>query len=478
MFERIYGWLLGLYPSTFREQYGAEAFRLYQDRLRDETGLYLRCRLACDLLVDSISGLPQAWRNARSAVPAPSPALKVAGVPSFLMLKQEPLRPATILAGCTFSLTILTITSTLLSHPTQPLAASSRRLLSPVESVMNHVNQGVPPVTQDFDTTARNVSIVKERSTLSNFRQVDVGHPDSLPSQLKASERHLVVQAVASNVTATYWDREKAQQAGAMLLQHEKSGHYNAIVDGPTLAARVTKDLRNSTGDQHLIVEYSRNPLSAGLSTPSAAALEQSRQSVRQQNCNVETTQMISSSLGYMKLNSFPEPATCGPTVFAALESLESSNAIILDLRDNGGGFPDMTAAIASRLLDRPVPWYNPRQAPSSGLLAPAAASPLRHKQIFILTSSRTLSGAEQFTYNFKMLKRATIVGETTGGSAHVGRFHRIDDHFGMGIPENEITNPYGTADWEGTGVVPDVKVNAADALRVAEGLAAQARGR
>ena len=70
------------------------------------------------------------------------------------------------------------------------------------------------------------------------------------------------------------------------------------------------------------------------------------------------------------------------------------------------------------------------------------------------------------------MLKRATLVGETTRGGAHAGTFHRIDDHFGMGIPEEKPINPYGMSDWEGDGVAPNVKVNPADALTAATKLA------
>jgi C-terminal processing protease CtpA/Prc len=91
---------------------------------------------------------------------------------------------------------------------------------------------------------------------------------------------------------------------------------------------------------------------------------------------------------------------------------------------------------------------------------------------VYVLTSGSTVSAAEDFAYNLKMLHRATIVGETTRGSAHAGVFHRIDDHFGMGIPEVKVENPFGKADWEGVGVEPDVKVKAADALETAEKLA------
>jgi C-terminal processing protease CtpA/Prc len=90
------------------------------------------------------------------------------------------------------------------------------------------------------------------------------------------------------------------------------------------------------------------------------------------------------------------------------------------------------------------------------------------------LTSKQTFSGAEEFTYNLKNLKRATIIGETTGGGAHPVSGHRIDDHFMIGVPFAKAVNPISKTNWEGTGVEPDVKVPAADALATAQKLAAE----
>lgn len=90
-----------------------------------------------------------------------------------------------------------------------------------------------------------------------------------------------------------------------------------------------------------------------------------------------------------------------------------------------------------------------------------------------MLTSKNTFSGAEEFTYNLKNLKRATIVGETTGGGAHPVSGHRIADHFMIGVPFARAVNPISKTNWEGTGVEPDVPVKAADALQKAEDLAA-----
>jgi retinol-binding protein 3 len=95
-------------------------------------------------------------------------------------------------------------------------------------------------------------------------------------------------------------------------------------------------------------------------------------------------------------------------------------------------------------------------------------------KPAFVLTSKNTFSGGEEFTNNLKVLKRATIVGETTGGGAHPVRGHRITEHFGIGVPFARAINPITHTNWEGTGVEPDVKVAAADALSTAEKLAGE----
>src|ERR1700756_962340 len=108
------------------------------------------------------------------------------------------------------------------------------------------------------------------------------------------------------------------------------------------------------------------------------------------------------------------------------------------------------------------------------GPTSPMAGSQLAHKPVFVLTSSRTYSAAEHFSYNLKMLHRATLIGETTAGATDVGVFHRIDEHFGIGMRESKIANPYTAPDWAVNGVQPDVRIPAAQALEAAEDLASR----
>jgi C-terminal processing protease CtpA/Prc len=133
-----------------------------------------------------------------------------------------------------------------------------------------------------------------------------------------------------------------------------------------------------------------------------------------------------------------------------------------------------MVSLIAAYLFDHPEYMFNPRDntTAQSWTKSPVPGNLLADKPVYVLTSARTFSGAEQFSYDLKMLKRATLVGETTGGGEHAGVFHRIDDHFAMGIPETRPINPYEKRGREGMGVTPDVTVTAADALVTAEKIA------
>jgi C-terminal processing protease CtpA/Prc len=156
---------------------------------------------------------------------------------------------------------------------------------------------------------------------------------------------------------------------------------------------------------------------------------------------------------------------------------LNDAAALIVDLRDNGGGMGDAALQIAGYLFARPTFMYDPRPgSPVAPRTAPVAGSQLVDKPVFILTSSRTQSAAEYLAYNLKMSKRASVVGETTAGRQHSGAFRRIDDHFGIGIQEAAPpANPYPVKGWEIIGVAPDVNVAAADAFDAARRLALQA---
>lgn len=476
MSEWIYSCLLQLYPASFRKSYGDDAIRLFRDRLNDERGFWPRLRLWFDLSFDLLSSVPRAHRfNGRTLVSVS--AQQVCGVPSFCVLKDDPLHPSAILFAGVLAVATLSGLSALMSR--------------------SGLHRALPSMAQNGVATQRLTSFLTPKSLMLisgadtdqvlGFGVPAESKPDLKPqpveaiflvvapeSKLDATERQRIIEAAIDNLKQHYFDRDATQRIADNLHAHEKNGDYNAIADGPAFADLLTRQMREASKDMHLIVEYSANALPAGPPAPPPGAIEQYHEALRQNNCTFEKVEILPHNVGYLKLNSFPDISVCRSTAVTAMAQLNNVDAIIFDLRDNQGGYPDMVSLVASYLFDHPVDWYNPRDdtRQPSRTQSPVPGSQLANKPVYVLTSGRTISGAEQFSYDLKMLKRATLIGETTAGHAHMGSFYRLDEHFGMGIPEAKPINPYGKADWDGIGVEPDVKVSSADALETAEKLA------
>jgi C-terminal processing protease CtpA/Prc len=237
--------------------------------------------------------------------------------------------------------------------------------------------------------------------------------------------------------------------------------------------------LQEVSHDKHLRVNFSLRalPKEQPQRTPEDEA--RMRTQLLRGNCAFEKAERLPPNIGYLKFNGFADPAICGPTATAAMNFLGNVDAIIFDLRDNGGGDPKMVAYISTYLFGERThlnDLYNRKQDTTEEYwtLPDLPGKRLTGKPAFVLTSKRTFSGGEEFTYNLKNLKRATIIGETTGGGAHPVSGHRIDDHFTIGVPFAKAVNPITKTNWEGTGVEPDVKVPAAEALDVAKKMAAE----
>src|SRR2546429_276133 len=99
MSEKIYAWLLRLFPSRFREAYGEEALQLVRDRCRDEKGFLLRLRLWLDLLGDLALSVPRAYFRVQPELTSYAAHLRSEGVPSLLILPDESLGAGTLFLG-------------------------------------------------------------------------------------------------------------------------------------------------------------------------------------------------------------------------------------------------------------------------------------------------------------------------------------------------------------------------------------------
>ena len=301
--------------------------------------------------------------------------------------------------------------------------------------------------------------------------------------KIDAATRARVIDGAVAKLNEFYVFPETAKKMAEAVQARLKSGAYDATTDAEDFAAKLTEDLRAVSHDKHLGVNFSAQVIpkrEPGANPPPDPATQEQRraQALRRNNCAFEKVEWLPSNIGYLKFNGFAGPELCGPTVTIAMNFLANVDALIIDLRGNGGGSPEMVAYICSYLFAERThlnDLYNRKEDKTTEFWTKDVPGPRLAKQpVFVLTSKRTFSGAEEFTYNLKNLKRATIIGETTGGGAHPVSGHRIDDHFGIGVPFARAINPITKTNWEGTGVEPDIKVPASEALEVAKKMAAE----
>jgi hypothetical protein len=300
---------------------------------------------------------------------------------------------------------------------------------------------------------------------------------------LDAAARAEVIDGALKALNERYVFPEVAQKMEQAIRARQQRKEYDAITSGRQLAQTLTDHLREVSRDKHLGVNYSPKVLPPQPPPPDAPAdaqtqLERQSAIMARQNFAFVRVERLPGNIGYVDFRGFLPPAIAGETAAAAMTFLASSDAVIFDMRQNGGGDPAMVAFITSYLFGpQPVHlndfYFRPtNETRPSYTLSYVPGKRLTNKDVYVLTSSRTFSGAEEFTYNLKHLKRATIVGETTGGGAHLVGPQRITDHFSIGVPMGRPINAVTKTDWEGTGVEPDVKVSAEDALKTAHVMA------
>ena len=294
--------------------------------------------------------------------------------------------------------------------------------------------------------------------------------------RIDARNRARVVGRVAALLDSVYVSPELGRRMRDSLRSRLGRGAYSRYANGPGLAIRLDTDLEQIAHDRHLHLGYAVRPRRLH-AAPSPEDVAQQRRALAETHCGFRTAEQLDGNIGYLRLDSFDDPALCAATADSAMTSLAGTRALIIDLRENGGGTPEMVALVASYLFERRTHlndlWTRVTDSRASFWTRDSVAGRRfgGEKPVYVLTSAHTFSAAEEFAYDLQSLKRATIVGETTGGGAHPVSDAAIDDHFVLILPWGKAINPVTGTNWEGVGVVPDVKVPASAALTTARSL-------
>jgi C-terminal processing protease CtpA/Prc len=304
-------------------------------------------------------------------------------------------------------------------------------------------------------------------------QQVENHPPDMTIDQKTRTE---VIENLAKDLQENYVFPDIAKKMAGDIQSRMKKGEYGNLTSADEFAKKLTEDLQAISKDKHLRVRYSANPIPVRKerTEPTDEEKAEFQNYVKRINFGFEKIERMDGNIGYINLRGFSDAEMGAETVAAAMKFLAHTDVLIFDLRQNGGGSPDMVALISSYLFgDEPVHlnslyWRKGDELNEFWTKPKLAANKFADKEVYILTSNRTFSAAEEFSYNLKNLKRAKIIGETTGGGAHPGGTFRLSEHFGAFISTGRAINPISKTNWEGTGVEPDVKVPKEQALQTA----------
>lgn len=300
--------------------------------------------------------------------------------------------------------------------------------------------------------------------------------PDEPDGPITAAVRDDAIAAILRELPAKYVYPDRVVAVVAALRERQERGEYAAMTTGQALARALTQHINEVLKDAHFRVFFSPTRLPEREQADKPTAEEQAEYARVEKHLNggFERAERLPGNIGYVEVRSFGFTRRGYDAAAAAMAFVADTDALIVDVRRNGGGDPEMVAALTTYLFAESVHlndiYFRPDNATRQFWTLPGV--PGRRyvdREVYVLTSERTGSGAEEFAYNLQQLKRATIVGATTWGGANPGDVVRLNDHFSAFVPTGAAINPITKTNWEGVGVKPDLPTPADDALRVAQ---------
>ncbi len=311
------------------------------------------------------------------------------------------------------------------------------------------------------------------------------------PASIDARTRTAVVEEIGRLLIERYIFLDAAERTRDYLENRLTDGAYDTL-DDPVLFAQVlTDDLYQVSQDRHFYVAF--DPRQADLVRAQESESEQERErafqaqqeSDRKTNFGFKRVENLTGNIGCLDLRYLSNAEYAGQTAAAAMNFLANADAVIIDIRNAPGGYPNMVQMLCSYFVKGTregrthLNTFQRRFDDSIEQFWTWAYVPgprLYDTDLFILTSQYTGSGAEGLAYHLKNLQRATLVGETTAGAAHPVKAVVIHDDFVMNLPEGRPVNPISGTNWEGVGVEPHVAVPADRAFDTAYLMALEKR--
>lgn len=295
----------------------------------------------------------------------------------------------------------------------------------------------------------------------------------NFPSDESIAERRATIDLIAAKLETSYVSAAVAAETAAMLRAKTANGGYDHA-SLAEVAAQLTADLYRISRDGHLRVRHHPDPAQVmpAWNQPAPDAEARYREHARRTNFGFTRVEIVAGNIGYLRLDEFGDPALGGDTAAAVMRFVANTDALLIDLRANGGG-GGMGALLASYLFEGASVHLSNFEIRGRGetlqlWTAPYVPGPRYTRPVFLLTGPGTASAAESFAYMLHNRKRAKLVGGKTAGAANPGGYVRISEHLAIFVPDGRPVDPLTGTNWEGIGIQPDIESEVTAALDLA----------
>lgn len=269
-----------------------------------------------------------------------------------------------------------------------------------------------------------------------------------------------------------------AKKTESHLMKQWKDGHFKEIESLQPFADALTKSVQTINKDKHMRIRKNR-PRKTAPNTPEAM-IEDRIYRINQDRsftAGFNEVKKMEGNVGYIDLRAFQYKAAGAPMADNYMKLISTSDAIIIDLRKNGGGDPEMVQYLCSYFFNKKVHlnslyFREGDRTIDFWTLDKVNGEKMPEVPLFVLTSDYTFSGAEEFSYNMQTQKRATLIGQTSGGGANPGGTRPLNGELSVFIPTGMAINPITKTSWEGVGVIPEVPTKPEETLDKAHELA------
>jgi len=299
---------------------------------------------------------------------------------------------------------------------------------------------------------------------------------------LTPAQRDAVIEAVKTAYRKSYVFPEKVPAIVSRLEASQAAGRY-AVGNAFELANLVTTDLREASQDGHAYMQYDPRRHAAAIAAAPAdgATLSDAldRAQARRAHHGLSEARILPGNVRYLRIESFQWASDeTGQAYDAAMRFLKDGDAVIIDLRGNGGGSAEAVQYLVSHFL-KPgtleITFTEAGQAPiQTRVLDHLPAGRMIGKPLYVLVDRSSASAAESFAYDVQQFHIGTLVGATTAGAANNNSFVPIAPGYMLSVSTGRPVHPVTGTNWEGTGVAPDLEVNPATALAQAHLVALQ----